>query len=193
MPKLKTIKLQGKDYVQVVTRLAEFHKEFKGGMIETEPTLTNEGKTVIFKAKVTPDFKLPNRFFVGHSFGTTSQLKALEKLETVAVGRALAFLGIGIEGGLEIASNEEMDIYNKKVKEEQKELQPTDMEKMGICDTCGKTAIKAKRTNGTLFTTCPDWSEHRDKGIKFKIVQPPQVLDPKMESFSKSLDEIPKV
>jgi len=189
MAKLKTIKLQGKDYVQVVTRVEEFHKQYPKGMIETDPTITNEGKTVVFWAKVTPDTENPNRYFTGHSFGTTSQLKALEKLETVSVGRALAFLGIGISGGLDIASNEEMGIYNKKVKEEEKELKPSELEKMGICNICGETAIKAKRPNGTIFNTCPKWSEHKDNGEKFKIVQPDSRSDQEKD-IANELDKI---
>lgn len=188
--KLRTVKLQGKDYVPVVVRVEEFNKQYPSGMIETEPTLTNEGKTVVFKAKVTPDVSHPERYFVGHSFGTTNQLKALEKLETVSVGRALAFLGIGIEGGLEIASNEEMSIYNKKVKEEERELKTSDLEKPGKCDICGSTAIKAKRTNGSIFWTCPEWQIHRQEGDKFKIVAQADPLPEQLQEFSNSLDKI---
>ena len=42
----------------------------------------------------------------GHSAGMTKGDKATEKLETVAVGRALALMGIGLEEGL--ASLDEM-------------------------------------------------------------------------------------
>ena len=35
--KLKTIKLQGKEYVQVVTRLDYFRKHYKDGVIKTPP------------------------------------------------------------------------------------------------------------------------------------------------------------
>jgi hypothetical protein len=42
----------------------------------------------------------------GHSFGGLKDAKAFEKLETVAIGRALAIYGIGINEG--VASADEL-------------------------------------------------------------------------------------
>lgn len=104
MTKLKTINLKGKEYVQVNTRVEYFNKEYKSGNIKS--SVSEAGGGVIFRAKVTPDTEKPDRFFTGHSHGKISGEKALEKLETVAVGRALAFMGIGIVDG--IASADEI-------------------------------------------------------------------------------------
>ena len=113
---MKTITLQGKQYVQVNERLLKFNEDFKNNAVDTEVTFS--GNTVYFKAKLTPDVEKPLRFFVGHSFGTLGKEKAFEKLETVAVGRALAFMGIGIVEG--IASADEMDKFytNEKYTEQ---------------------------------------------------------------------------
>lgn len=137
MTKIKTVKIQKKyktksgeekileiDYAKVSERLREFHKKNQNGNIETSYSLTES--MVCFKAKVIPDIENPARFFTGHSLGRTADEKAFEKLETIAVGRALAFLGLLADG--EIASADEMEVYakrqnissNKKATEEKK-------------------------------------------------------------------------
>jgi hypothetical protein len=131
---LKTIKLKGRDYVQVNERVSYFNETYKNGMITTEPTFNDD--TVYFKATIYPDAKDKERFFTGHSFGSLKGEKALEKLETVAVGRALAFIGIGIVES--IASSDEMAKFHTS-------------ESLGICSTCGSEMKRSKA--GNLY--CP--------------------------------------
>ena len=109
--KLPTIQLQGKEYTLVQDRVSSFNKDNPNGSIETsvEP---QDDAGYIFTAKVTPDTTKPERFFSGHSYGKLSKEKAMEKLETVAVGRALAFMGIGIVEG--IASADEIKNWQDK-------------------------------------------------------------------------------
>lgn len=107
---MKTIKLQGKDYAPVNERIKAFHEAFKNGSIQTEPKSTE--RFVSVKATVIPDIHKPERIFTAHSYGTIKGIKAFEKLETVAVGRALAYLGFGIDGS--IASFEEMETFYEK-------------------------------------------------------------------------------
>lgn len=139
MRKLKTISLKGKQYIQVNERVSYFNEIFPQGMITAEPTFKDE--TVYFKATIFPDSKNKDRFFVGHSFGSLKGEKALEKLETVAVGRALAFMGIGIVDG--IASADEMANFHNKFDPE--------TEKQPNCSVCGKPATK-----GRYGWYCPD-------------------------------------
>lgn len=105
---LKTINLQGKEYIQVNTRVEYFNQEYPNGQITTSYD-KQEGNQYIFKATVTPDIDKPARFFTGTSHGEVSREKAMEKLETVAVGRALAFMGIGIVESL--ASADEIEKF----------------------------------------------------------------------------------
>lgn len=110
MPKTKTIKIgQGIDYAKVSARLTEFLKANKNGSIRTAETLV--GEQVFFHATVIPDVKNPDQYFTGTSHGKLGTQKALEKLETIAVGRALAFAGYLSDG--EIASSEEMIKYDE--------------------------------------------------------------------------------
>ena len=100
---MKTINLKGKTYAPVSSRVEEFHKDHKDGSISTDTTFSDG--YVIVKATVS----FSDRTFTGHSYGTVKGEKAFEKLETTAVGRALAFAGY-LAGG-EIASYDEMQDY----------------------------------------------------------------------------------
>lgn len=109
MADIKTINLQGKQYAQVKDRLAEFRKDNPRGLIETSPTINPDG-SILFRAKIVKD-KADNTSAeaTGHAMGMNKGLKAFEKLETIAVGRALALLGYASDG--EIASSEEMEEF----------------------------------------------------------------------------------
>ena len=101
-----------KDYVGVHTRVESFHKEHKEWMsINTEFKL--QDNVAIFKATVTTK----KWTFTWSSFWEVWKEKAFEKLETVAVGRALAFAWYEVKSW--IASRDEMEVFesNKKPKE----------------------------------------------------------------------------
>lgn len=98
-------------YAKVTDRLSEFLKATgNDGSITTSDEF--RGDYAIFRAKVTPDVKKPERYFTGTSMGKVGAEKALEKLETLAVGRALAFAGYLSTG--EIASAEEMERFGSE-------------------------------------------------------------------------------
>lgn len=170
MRELKTIDLKGKKYVQVNERVAYFNEVFEDGMITTEATL--QDNTVYFKATIFTDSN-KSRFYTGHSFGELGKEKALEKLETVAVGRALAFMGIGIVES--IASSDEMTNFQNK-----------ELVKIGFCNICGEQGIKSK--SGRYF--CPNWKDHKSKGEKWELKQPDE-RSKEDKKFAEELDNIP--
>lgn len=100
------------EYAKVADRLQEFHADspvsivtlcdFKEGWVIFEAVATNKKGS-----------------FTGHSFGKVSgrDEKAFEKLETIAVGRALAFAGYLADGA--IATAEEMEEFEDRVTEQQ--------------------------------------------------------------------------
>lgn len=98
-------------YAKVSSRVGEFHKLYKSPAITT--TFEFKEGFAIFKATVTPDTAKPERCFTGTSLGKAGGVKAFEKLETIAVGRALAFAGLLSDG--EIASTEEMASYAEAI------------------------------------------------------------------------------
>lgn len=108
MTKVKTIDLKGKEYAQVKERLKQFRDDCPNGLIETFPTIQPD--TIMFKARILKNKSdASSAEATGHAYGPNKGEKAFEKLETIAVGRALALLGYAQDG--EVASGEEMEEF----------------------------------------------------------------------------------
>ena len=149
MTKLPTINLKGHEYVLVKDRVAEFHRAYPNGSIQTEVKFVTNSYAC-FKATVTPDcFAVYKhamteslgslRIFVGHSSGEVSEEKSLEHLETTAVGRALAFANIGIIESI-ASADEIVKFENKRPKSG---LRP--------CDKCNSEFILKDGINGKFY------------------------------------------
>ncbi len=132
MKKVTTTKIGGgADYAKVSDRLLEFRKDCPRGSITTEPVLI-EGKLSHFIATVIKDradeysAQATGTGFLYEEKGK----KALEKVETIAIGRALA--NIGYAAGGEIASSEEMERFleDKEIKLFEKIESITDKEEL---------------------------------------------------------------
>jgi hypothetical protein len=111
--KVKTMELKGNQYARVKDRLQEFRSANPNALIETTPVMQPDG-SIIFKARILTDKSNPTSAeATGHALGTNkgekAQDKIFEKLETIAVGRALALLGYASDG--EIASSDEMEEF----------------------------------------------------------------------------------
>lgn len=94
----KAIDFKGKKYVLVADRVVYFNETYPEGSITTELVSTPDADTVVMKAIVKPNEK---QIFTGYSQATwgegyINKTSALENAETSAVGRALAFMGIGV-------------------------------------------------------------------------------------------------
>lgn len=95
----KAIKYKDKDYVLVSDRVIYFNDTYPKGAITTELITEPDSDLVIVKATVFPEDS--QRKFTGYSQavkgdGFVNKTAALENAETSAVGRALAFMGIGV-------------------------------------------------------------------------------------------------
>ena len=104
----KTGEVKKKAYVEVNQRVQAFRKLCPEGTIETE-MLSNNGGMCIFKATVkNGDVVLATGFaYEKESANYINQTSYIENCETSAIGRALGFVGIGIENS--IASYEEVN------------------------------------------------------------------------------------
>lgn len=107
--KLPSIKIQGKEYVLVSDRVLEFNRLYPEGSITTELVSELESPNIVIKATILPNDRILsqgddvfiNRRFTAYSQavrgeGFINKTSALENAETSAVGRALAFMGIGV-------------------------------------------------------------------------------------------------
>lgn len=105
---MKTVNIKGTEYVEVNERVKHFRANYVGWSIQTE-MLSNEGGVCVFKATVkNEDGEI---MATGHAYEKESssfinKTSYIENCETSAVGRALGFLGIGIDAS--IASSEEV-------------------------------------------------------------------------------------
>ena len=108
---LPTIDIKWKKYVLVKDRIWYFNDNYPNWSIVTNRVEDTESWIEIFKAIVTPDCDKPERYFTGYAQakwweGFINKTAALENAETSAIGRALAFMWIGITDW--IASAEEV-------------------------------------------------------------------------------------
>lgn len=131
--KIKTITLQGKSYAPVKERVKAFREENPNGAIETIVETIGDGYIKV-RATVTKEIGNDKSAMAnGHSFGNVKNQKQFEKLESVAVGRALAFLGYLADG--EIASSDEMEEFlNYKEKKKNAEFDRVSKEVKEIND-----------------------------------------------------------
>lgn len=117
---LKTTKIQGKDYVEVYTRVQHFRTNpYYKGWGENSDIVFHDDKSVIIKCTITNADGLV--MATGHAMEKESssfinKTSHVENCETSALGRALGKLGIGIDGGF--ASYEE--VANAKENQEPK-------------------------------------------------------------------------
>ena len=102
---MKTISLQGKEYAQVSERVKEVHTTNKQVSINTTYEIIWEKWFIIVKAEI----KTEKWTFNWHSYWSFAKDKWIEKLESVAVGRALAFAWYLSDW--EIASYEEVEDF----------------------------------------------------------------------------------
>jgi len=109
---LKTMKIKGKDYVLVNERIIAFRKlpDYQGFSIETE-LLNLDDSSCVIRATIRNADGMIVAQGMAQEDRTSSMINKtsfVENCETSAVGRALGFLGIGVENS--IASAEEVDM-----------------------------------------------------------------------------------
>ena len=122
-----SIKIHGKDYVLVNERVQEFHKLYPNGSIRTDLVEFSD-KRFITKTEVCPDVSDRMRIFTGYAYemvgsSQINKTSALENCETSSTGRALAMLGIGIDGSIASADEVQNAIHQEEahnVTEQQK-------------------------------------------------------------------------
>ena len=138
--KVETMKLKGNDYAKVASRLKVFWEEHPHGKVSTVNTTRADG-TMEFKAYIWKDkadfldllkggATKDIAFMSADAEGTSNEKvekvqneKGFEKLETIAVGRALALLGYLASG--EVASGEEMEAFEEYKQEKAAEARET--------------------------------------------------------------------
>jgi hypothetical protein len=107
------VKIHGKEYETVASRVKRFLEAKTAWSIETEVHRVDD-KSVVMKATIRDETHRVRATGHAEEWRESSQINEtsmVENAETSAVGRALAFLGYA---GTEIASADEIDIANRK-------------------------------------------------------------------------------
>ena len=104
-PKEHMMNLKGKQYLQVMWRLVWFREEHPDWMIQTQLVEHHHGEYAVFKAELS---EASGRVLAtAYGSETVKDFRDyLEKAETKAVGRALAYLGYGTQFAPELDEEE---------------------------------------------------------------------------------------
>lgn len=154
----KAIKFKGKDYVLVSDRVKYFNENYSGS-ITTKLISKPDADMVVVKAVV----QYRDEKGIEHGFTGMSQAKwsdtqsfvnktsALENAETSAVGRALAFMGIGVIDSIASVDEVKKTTYTspsplKQTNTDGVVREPIERSKE-VCSVCGEKLVFRTGTN----------------------------------------------
>lgn len=132
---VKTTKIGGNvDYAKVADRLTAFREKNPRASIKTDHKINSDGShtfTAFILSDKADQYSADATGSASYTAEEMKKVKAFEKLETIAVGRALSMLGYLNNG--EVASSEEMEEFeqykaeklSKAVEETKKKLKAT--------------------------------------------------------------------
>jgi len=153
----KAIQFKGKEYVLVSDRVNYFNETYPNGSIQTQLISEPKDDMVVVKAIVCPDIK-EQRAFTGYSQAKWSdsssfvnKTSALENCETSAVGRALAFMGIGVIDSVASIDEIKKTTYTspsplKQTINDGVVREPIERNKE-VCSVCGEKLVYKTGTN----------------------------------------------
>jgi len=182
------MKIHGKEYVTVNSRLEYFRQNYPEGRIITEITFPEflPGE-VVCKATIFTGSKLeslPVAIGHAHEVSGSSQINKtsyIENCETSAIGRALGILGIGIEGS--VVSAEEVENAINQQMDAKEEVKPR---------PAPQKATSAKSTPKEKPSSTKEESEKPPADINHNVIRWDQwrIPWPKSELYEKSLGEL---
>lgn len=122
--KLKSIDLKGKAYVQVNERVKGFREICPNGRIETEIVDLTDGVVTMKTYIYDEEGKLLSTGYAQEKEVSSfvNKTSYIENCETSAVGRALGWCGIGVDGSMASAEEVANAIINQNKSKDQKEV-----------------------------------------------------------------------
>ena len=156
MNKLKTIKIKGKEYVEVNERLKYFRKHYPNYTLSSEVTHIDSEMVVIKASIIDPDWvtKATGHAHEEKSSSFINKTSYVENCETSAWGRALANFGIGIDSS--VASADEVDTAIKKQSKEKKKMSAKVFEEMLKAIATGKGDLVKERMANYIMTSAQE-------------------------------------
>lgn len=165
--RINTTNIKGKSYAEVNQRVLAFWELFPNGRIVTKQ-LADDGSRCEFMAAVYRDKADEQATSTGHAFevksGHINSTSYIENCETSAVGRALAFMGIGATVAIASADEVANAIATQEAQPtREKKEPPAQGEFTAKCKNCGKRYTFNSQEQYKGFLTdpkcCPkpDW------------------------------------
>jgi len=120
---LKAVDVKGKEYIAVNQRVIAFRKLYEEGSITTD-LIHFDGGVCVVKATIWDGDHVIATGLAYEKEGSTyiNKTSYLENCETSAVGRALGFLGIGIEDSIASAEEVETAVINQATDRDIKQI-----------------------------------------------------------------------
>lgn len=121
---LKTVDIKGKKYAQVSERIKAFRKVCPGGQIITDIVDNTDG-VVTMKATILDEEGRRLASGYAQEKETSSFINKtsyIENCETSAVGRALGFVGIGVDGAFASAEEVSNAMLNQTIADKDKKV-----------------------------------------------------------------------
>tara|TARA_R100001463_G_scaffold63172_7_gene116187 strand:- start:21309 stop:21803 length:495 start_codon:yes stop_codon:yes gene_type:complete len=156
MTKLKTIKIKGREYVEVNERLKYFRKNYPNFTLTSEITHIDSEMVVVKASIIDPDWvtKATGHAHEEKSSSYINKTSYVENCETSAWGRALANFGIGIDSG--VASADEVEIAIKKQSPDKKKMSAKVFEEMLKAIADGKGDLVKERMGNYIMTSAQE-------------------------------------
>lgn len=175
--KVETMELSGNRYAKVKDRLLEFWNDNPHGKIDTIPNIREDGR-VLFAVRILKD--KGDEFSAeatGHAIGDVGKkAKDFEKIETIAVGRALGLLGYASTG--EVASGEEMEEFNEWKEEQFREKVLGWQEELADC----KNEEELKKLWADMPVEVKKALEEQKNSLKARFSETNQEIVPEADS-----------
>lgn len=173
---MKTIDIKGKAYVEVNERVKHFLKNYKDWSIETE-LLSNGDGVCVFKAIVKDqdgNVKATGHAYEKENSSYINKTSYIENCETSAVGRALGFLGIGIDASI-ASADEVINAMNNQKDSEPRQVQSKPETSKGIDfegyrNKCAGMTVDELRKEYVLVNTNRSYSDKQKEALK-KIIE----------------------
>ena len=149
---ITTTPIKGKNYAEVPQRVKAFRMLHPNGAITTEIVSLNNGVVVI---KATATDEAGNILGTGHAYekegnGFINKESYIENCETSAVGRALGFVGLGIDSSICSAEELQNALLNQDEKPKGKKKKEPD--NIDLNTTIADTPDAVKNLKGMIAT-----------------------------------------
>ena len=156
MNKLKTIKIKGREYVEVNERLKYFRNNYPNFTLTSEITHIDSEMVVVKASIIDPDWvtKATGHAHEEKSSSYINKTSYVENCETSAWGRALANFGIGIDSG--VASADEVETAIKKQADSKKKMSAKVFEEMLKAIADGKGDLVKERMGNYIMTSAQE-------------------------------------